>query len=154
MMPDLIRHSQELLCRVRRLHRLVNSEKFAELYEKCSRAAAEEVAAHIQSGDLAAVLGWVDRQLMIDLYDLPVKQLRHIASGYAIPEYHILRKHELVEAILNERENPESTCKHDSDGDEGESPTHDVGEATKGSRQDVGIDLELCARLFLGDASE
>lgn len=102
--------NEHLRC-ARSLCYLLDKPAFQEAYEQSQHK--KELIKCIVEHDYVGVRSWWRREILVDVTQLPVKALRQLASFYGVPDYHLLRKWELQDEILNARANTDIALRDD-----------------------------------------
>jgi len=91
-------------CKARQLNYLVQSEDFGLAYEQATQQRREFLFCCVLEKDLPRVRYFIREELakLTPFHQMSIIRLRDMAKRFRVPEYHRLRKDELVREIQNE----------------------------------------------------
>lgn len=101
---QLVSHAHTLMTDARRLHYLITTEPFPEMYESASSVEQRAVINRIEHQDYDGVKYWMAHQRQKDFDRMTVRDLRKVAQQRRIPDYHFMNREELIVELTNDSE--------------------------------------------------
>lgn len=98
---QLITGTHDQVLRLRSLERLIQSDRFRNLYEGSNAGLRAKVEWIIYQGDLSKLQRWMQDHPDLALEECTLQQLRNRARFKRIRNYSRLYKHELIRELQN-----------------------------------------------------
>ena len=96
---DVVSQAKANTLRCRRIEHIVGTEGFRALFEVASDYDKERLNGILESGSELQLREWMERVRKKDYNRMAVRELRKLAALRSVPDYHILRKDELVNEL-------------------------------------------------------
>lgn len=98
-MADIVINYHSKALRIRAIDRMLSGELFDEAWRNATPQARDFLSGLLAVDNETGVRDWIRRHTKCDLRDMSFRKLRSLASLHNVPQYSIMNKDALVDAL-------------------------------------------------------